>query len=74
MPGGARIDNHFDRGMTEGELSGARVRDIDQITGRSQSWIEATAARYWAASEGNGPPRTGWPSITRRSLSRSRGS
>ena len=31
VSGGLRLDNYFDGRMTEGELTGARVRGIDQI-------------------------------------------
>ncbi|HEX5782699.1 MAG TPA: hypothetical protein VFX80_12300, partial [Solirubrobacteraceae bacterium] len=31
VSGGLRLDNYFDGRMTEGELTGARVRGVDQI-------------------------------------------
>lgn len=34
VAGGIRIDNYFDGTMTEGELAGARVRGVDQVTVR----------------------------------------
>lgn len=34
VPGGIRIDNYFDGRVTEGDLAGARVRGVDQVTVR----------------------------------------
>jgi hypothetical protein len=40
VPGGIRLDNYFDGRMTEGELTGARVRGLDQITIREDGSVE----------------------------------
>jgi hypothetical protein len=40
VPAGVRIDNYFDGHMTEGELTGARVRGLDQITVREDGSVE----------------------------------
>jgi hypothetical protein len=40
VPGGVRVDNLFDGHMTEGELTGARVRGVDQVTIRPDGSVE----------------------------------
>jgi hypothetical protein len=40
VPAGVRVDNYFDGAMTEGELTGARVRGVDQITIRGDGSVE----------------------------------
>jgi hypothetical protein len=40
VAGGVRVDNHFDGHMTEGELTGARVRGVDRITIRPDGSVE----------------------------------
>jgi len=37
---GVRVDNYFDGRMTEGELTGARVRGVDQVTIRADGSVE----------------------------------
>ncbi len=40
MAGAVRVDNYFDGRMTDGELAGARVRGVDQITIREDGSVE----------------------------------
>jgi hypothetical protein len=40
VAGGIRIDNYFDGRMTDGALTGTRVRGIDQITIRNDGSVE----------------------------------
>jgi hypothetical protein len=39
IDGATRIDNYFDGRMTEGELAGARVRGVDQISIRADGSV-----------------------------------
>jgi hypothetical protein len=40
VAGGVRADNYFDGHLTNGELTGARVRGVDQITIRDDGSVE----------------------------------
>jgi len=69
--GGVRVDNHFDGVMTEGALTGARVRGVDQVRIREngsavldiRETIETELGAIAADVRGYALPRPGAPDV-----------
>jgi hypothetical protein len=73
VDGGVRIDNYFDGRMTEGELTGARVRGVDQVRIRDDAsvvldireTIETDRGAITADVRGYAIPRPATPQLHR---------
>lgn len=53
VDGAIRVDNYFDGRMTDGELAGARVRGVDQISIRADGTVKLDIRETIEADRGN---------------------